>query len=158
MSNPPSEPSEPDEPVPTDPIPSIGEAGRVVREKFNRLRNSMDIADSVKLAAAGGVVNKHALPQGEHYHACFQMVGSDAVLPFFGVAFPTKRTAYLYLKKLGEDSEPNTEWGQDGRIQIETPVAGRTGLFRVRVSVARCIARKCAGKKRSRILLPDRRN
>lgn len=144
--------------MPDEDIPSIGEEGRAVREKFRKLKQQMDIADTVEVARVGGHINKHDLYTGEHYHACFEIVGTNEVMPFFQQAFPTQRTAYLYLKQLGEESEPNTEWGQDGRIQIETPLMGRSGLFRVIVSVARCIARRCSGKKKSGLILPNRRN
>lgn len=139
--------------------PSIGEEGRVVRDKFRKLKTRVDIENAEQVAKMGGVINKDAIHQSEHYHACFDILGeTQGPVPFFQMVFPTKRLAYAYLKQLGEESEPNTEWGQDGRIQIETPVVGRTGLFRVRVNVAACVARQCSGKKRSKIILPERMN
>ncbi len=144
----------------TDEQPSIGEEGRIAREKMRRLKQQVDINNTEEVARAGGVANTGttALWKGEHYHVCFEIVGTGKVMPFFQVAFPTPRAAFMQLKQMGDDSEPNTEWGQDGRILIETPLAGRSGMFRVICSVARCLARKCSHKKKSGLILPDRRN
>lgn len=128
-----------------DETPSIGEQGRAARQKLRRLKNVVDVADTHAVAQAGGVAynGDTSLHDSEHYHLCFEVVGETPSTPFFQQSYPTKRAAYLEVKRLGDESEPNTEWGQDGRVQIETPVAGRTGLFRVVVSVAMCVSKKC---------------
>lgn len=140
--------------------PSIGEEGRKVREKMRFLKQREDIANTERIAQVGGVARQGDPTLGtEHYHLCFQIVGETEMMPMFQMAYPTPRTAYIEVKRLGEESEPNTEWGQDGRVQIETPLAGRTGLWRVIIQVAGCQAKRCqAKKKRSGLLLPSRMN
>jgi hypothetical protein len=140
--------------------PSIGEEGRAIRERNRRLRNQIDVSNTKVVAQAGGVANAGdtALWANEHYHLCFEIVGTGEVMPFFQMAYPTPRSAYLEVKRLGDESEPNTEWGQDGRVLIEAPIAGRSGLFRIIVSVARCVAKRCSRKKKSKLILPYGRN
>lgn len=123
---------------------------------MRRLKNTVDVNNAVEVARAGGVVSADT-SSPEHYHLTFQVAGEEAVIPHFGTTYQTQRAAFAAVKEFGDNAEPNTEWGEDGRILIETRLQGRTGLFRLIIGVMGCIATKCQ-QPNSTLILPHRRN
>lgn len=136
------------------PIPSIGEEGRRIRKRFKKLKRATENIDArERLATRGGPLpaSIRAIPSPEHYHIVYEYDGN--IVPHFAVRYARQRDAYLEVKRMGDESEPNTTWGDDGRVQIETRLHDRTGLFRVTLRIAACVATRC-GKAPSPILLP----
>lgn len=72
-----------------------------------------------------------------HYHIMY-----DSVV-HWKVVYETQTLAYQEVKRIGEESEPNTEWYEEGPVLIETPLPGRTGLHRVLLQVVPCYLSKC---------------
>ena len=131
---------------------SIGEEGRKVREKFKKLKRSKQHAERKevdKLAAAGRPLKPIISP--EHYHVVYQY--EDRAVVHFAAVYPSVRTAYLEVKRLGDEAEPNTEWYDDGRVMIETPIHGQSGLHRIVLRVTACMNTNC-GKTASPLILP----
>jgi len=87
-----------------------------------------------------------ALPRGtepNHYHIIYTNLTEGTQLIRYKVAYKKQRDAYTELKRLGDAAEPNTEWGDDGRIRFETAMHERPGLFFFEAEVAGCIRRAC---------------
>ncbi len=76
----------------------------------------------------------------EHWHVTYEGV------PDFKRIFLKSSDAYWEVKLLGEKSEPNTEWYEDGRVMIETRLHDRTGLHKVILEVVACTRRACRAR------------
>lgn len=139
-----------------DHSPSIGKEGRKVRDRFKHLKRDQKHATSPgRLATRGGPLPApiSAFPSPEHYHLCYTYDGM--AFPHLALAFPSTRSAYVEIARLGTESEPNTEWYDDGRIMIETTIHGRSGLFRLILHVAACMNKQC-GRTASPLIVPHR--
>jgi hypothetical protein len=91
--------------------------------------------------------NRRVLPRGiepNHFHIIYTSLTDNTQVIRYRVAYKTQRDAYAELKRLGDAAEPNTEWGDDGRIRFETRMHGRTGLFWIEAEVAGCVRRACS--------------
>jgi len=89
--------------------------------------------------------NLRPAPTPEHHHIVYHVVSGDepASVPYYKEAWMNVRDAYVRVAEMGRESEPNTEWYDDGRVQIETTVHGRTGLYRILLEVVRCVRTQC---------------
>lgn len=90
---------------------------------------------------------RRALPRGitpNHFHIIYTSLDEGQQSIRYQVAYDTQQDAYRELKRLGDAAEPNTVWGDDGRIRFETRMHGRTGLFWFEAEVAGCVRRACS--------------
>lgn len=99
-------------------------------------------------------------PTPEHYHIIYSVPAEGVAIPYMAEVFMEEKEVYARIKEMGDASEPNTEWYDDGSAQIETRLHGRTGMWRVILEPTRCIRRSCRpnlpreAKKGSLVLLP----
>jgi hypothetical protein len=83
------------------------------------------------------------------------------VIPYFKEVFGTAREAYARVKEMGEGSEPQTEWYENGLVGIETRLHGRAGLWWIVLEVSRCVRSACRPylprdiRRRQMLVLPD---
>lgn len=88
--------------------------------------------------------SKRVLPRGtepDHYHIIYSI--RNVSIPWYKIAYRTMKEAFTEVKRLGDASEPNTEWYDDGRVAVEKRIRGRTGLYWVELEVAGCIRNRC---------------
>ena len=73
----------------------------------------------------------------------------------------TAREAYARVREMGEESEPQTEWYENGLVGIETRLHGRSGRWWIVLEVSRCVRSACRQflprdmRKRQMIVLPE---
>jgi hypothetical protein len=83
------------------------------------------------------------LPRKEavsHYHLAY----NDIV--HWSVVFETQTLAFKEMHRLGQESEPNTQWYEEGPVMIETSLPGRTGLHRILLQAVACHHASCIAK------------
>lgn len=73
----------------------------------------------------------------EHYHVTYDSI------PDFKKIYTRPRAAYWEVKLMGEMSEPDTEWYEDGRVLIHARLPERTGLHKIILEVTACTMRAC---------------
>ena len=88
-------------------------------------------------------------PEPNHWHILY------AGIPRFSIGYRTQKEAFAEIHRLGQESEPNTEWYEDGRVGIETAIHGRVGLYWVELEVAGCIKHGCEPVDENGFRLPD---
>jgi hypothetical protein len=99
-------------------------------------------------------------PTPEHYHILYNVPKADVAIPHWAELFTDLKDLYIRMKEMGDASEPNTEWYDDGRVGIETTLHGRTGLWWIVLEPARCVRTQCRAplarmqQKKRLVLLP----
>lgn len=97
----------------------------------------------------------------EHFHIAYHVPADNIVIPYFAEVFVTQKDAYLRVKDLGEETEPETEWYENGLVGIETTLPGRAGLWWIVLEVTRCVRSGCRQflpttlKRRQMMILPN---
>lgn len=131
-------------------------AAQAARRRNKRLRQSLEGGDfegALRLVSSNN-------QKPAHYHIIYHVLSENLVIPHFRVAFRTQKAAMLRLWELGRESEPQTEWYDNGMVGIETPMPGRAGLWWIQLEVAGCVAQGCHPEemiREPRHLLPDNR-
>lgn len=116
---------------------ALRRAALAARERSRILRETMG-----NRTLAGLVPNRRP-PTPEHYHLIYHVPSENLAIPYYAEVFATAREAYERMHQMGLESEPNTEWYDEGLIGIETTVHGRTGLWWLLIEPARCIRSAC---------------
>jgi hypothetical protein len=140
-----------------DPNVSIREEGRRVAERNHKRALKHAAREQRRFQTLGGLNTEPGLiapPRPSHYHIAYELPAEQRLVVHFTKGYDTQRQAYAAVHAMGEASEPQTEWYEDGRVMIETTLHGRSGLFRIILRVAACINKKC-GRADSPIILPD---
>src|SRR5678809_1671194 len=70
-------------------------------------------------SGVGGIVIPDPIPSVEHYHMLYTSVKDDVAIPYWDKVFLSPADIYAEIRRVGEESEPNTEWYDDGRAAIE---------------------------------------
>jgi len=129
------------------------------------MRRSFLIQQAVtrRIQAGDGLLVPGARPSEEHYHLIYTVPKDDVSIPDFTRLYVTSKEAYEKVWEMGQAAEPNVEWGEDGRVGLETRLHGRADLWWVVLEVAACIRSAClktmsrADQKKRLILLPGDR-
>lgn len=79
----------------------------------------------------------------EHYHIIYHVPSENLAIPYYKEVFASQQEVYTRLQEKGLESEPNTEWYEEGLVGIETTIHGRTGLWWILLEPARCIRSAC---------------
>lgn len=140
-----------------DPNVSIREEGRRVAERNRKRSLTHQGREQRRFQTLGGMNSEPGLvqvPRPSHYHIAYELPAEQRLVVHFQQRYDTQRQAYAEVHRMGMESEPQTEWYDDGRVMIETTLHGRSGLFRIVLRVAACINKKC-GQAASPIILPD---
>lgn len=112
---------------------------------------------------ASGIIVPDPEPSPEHYHIIYHVPKEGLSIPHWQTPYIEAHDAWEEMKRVGQLSEPNTEWYEDGQVGIETTMHDRTGLFWVILQAAACIRSTCApavrreNVKRSLVVMPGNR-
>lgn len=116
-------------------------AALAARERSRALRAMMESRPTYDEAV------RHVLarptPTPEHFHIIYHVPSENLAIPHYGDLFATQREVYERMHEMGLESEPNTEWYEEGLVGIETTLHNRTGLWWVILEAARCIRSQC---------------
>lgn len=97
----------------------------------------------------------------EHYHIIYHVPSENLAIPYYTEIFATQHEVYTRMQQRGLESEPNTEWYEEGLVGIESTLHGRAGLWWLLLEPARCIRSACRQfmtrdfVKRRLIILPN---
>lgn len=133
-------------------------AALAARERSRALRNMMGARASNE-SLLRGIGRPRNAP--EHYHIIYHVPSENLAIPYYKEPFATQHDVYERMQEMGLDSEPNTEWYEEGLVGIETTLHGRSGLWWIILEPARCIRSACRQYitrefvKRRLILLPN---
>jgi len=75
-----------------------------------------------------------------HYHIAY----NDIV--HWSTVYETQTLAFKEMYRLGQESEPNTQWYEEGPVMIETALPGRTGKHRILLQAVPCHHASCIEK------------
>lgn len=133
----------------------IRAAGREARAKLAPLKRRTDYfdRDAPERLAKTAIPDPRPFVSPEHYHLTYSCEGTE--VPHFAVAFTRQREAYLEILRMAHEAGPNVEFYEDGRVMLETHLAGRTGLYRVVIGVAACLSTRCRLRGMGLILPPS---
>jgi hypothetical protein len=141
----------------------VRKAGQKAITRNRASRRKIRKAGSWDGRTSSGLIIPDPEPSPEHYHIIYHVPADDISIPRWDTLYSTLKEANEYVRDLGQKAEPNVEWYEDGRVGIETPMHGRSGLFWIVLEVAACIRSACVATlrrdklKRSLILLPGKR-
>lgn len=121
-----------------NPNEGLRRAALAARERSRVLRESMG-----NPSALAGLVKARRPPTPEHFHLIYHVPSENLAIPYYSEIFATAREAYERMHQMGLESEPNTEWYDEGMVGIETRVHSRAGLWWILLEPARCIRSAC---------------
>jgi hypothetical protein len=133
-------------------------AALAARERSRALRAMME-SRSVNEMTLKGIGRPRNTP--EHYHIIYHVPRENIAIPYYKEPFATQHDVYKRMQEMGLDSEPNTEWYEEGLVGIESTLHGRSGLWWIILEPARCVRSACRQymtrefAKRRLILLPN---
>lgn len=139
---------------------ALRRAALAARERSRVLRATME-ARSQHEGFKGLLKFPRSQNTPEHYHIIYHVPSENLAIPYFQEIFATQHDVYERMQQMGLESEPNTEWYEEGLIGIETTLHGRTGLWWMLLEPARCIRSACRQfmsrefRKRRLLILPN---
>jgi hypothetical protein len=117
-------------------------AALAARERSRVLRATME-ARSENDGALQKLARPFRRPTPEHYHIIYHVPSENLAIPYYKQVFATQREVYERLQEMALESEPNTEWYEEGLVGIETTLHGRAGLWWLLLEPACCIRSAC---------------
>lgn len=125
---------------PKDPNAPLRLAAQRAARRNRAIQSSLDKHD---LDGALRIIAAQNNASAQHWHVIYHVPAENVSIPHFRIGFSTQRDALQYIKSLGDQSEPRTEWYDDGKVGIETAMPGRSGLWWILLEVAGCVAQGC---------------